>query len=146
MVGKPKHDRDVVLDCIVEYGRMNGGNSPPIRLIATECGIKSTSAVSYILEELERDGKLEMKRTTYEYKGRDRVAVNIIVPIDPKEQVLHDTAPELLKLCRMQRKLLNDMVRFIGHMALRDYALLNDTFVKGNRVFAAFMDEEVVDE
>lgn len=45
-------------------------------------------------------------------------------------------APDLLEACEMQRRLINDMMRFVGSMALQDYALLNEAPIKADAAIA----------
>lgn len=53
--------RDAILDYISEYSRKNGF-SPSIREMAEACGLASTSAVHFHLQEAVRDGDLEYQR------------------------------------------------------------------------------------
>jgi hypothetical protein len=45
-------------------------------------------------------------------------------------------APELLEACEMQQRLIDDMLRFVGKMALQDYALLNEAPIKARAAIA----------
>lgn len=45
-------------------------------------------------------------------------------------------APELLEACEMQQRLIDDMLRFVGQMALQDYALLNEAPIKARAAIA----------
>jgi hypothetical protein len=53
-----------------------------------------------------------------------------VVPAPGEERVanarLIAAAPDLLKACAMAQRLIEDMSRFVGKMALRDYALFDD--------------------
>ena len=50
--------KDAVYKFIVEHKVAHDGTSPSIREIGRECGIPSTSVVSYYLKVLEEDGKI----------------------------------------------------------------------------------------
>ena len=54
------YSRQAVLGYIVWYKTANDGNSPTIREIMAGCGIGSTSIVSYILRDLQDEGKLRI--------------------------------------------------------------------------------------
>ena len=49
---------------------------------------------------------------------------------------LASAAPEMLTACKMQQRLIEDMMRFVGKMALRDYALLNDAPIAARAAIA----------
>lgn len=55
---KRHHDYDAVFDYIVEYKTAHDGLSPTLREIMDNCSISSTSVVSYILTQLEQEGKI----------------------------------------------------------------------------------------
>ena len=57
---KIRYSRQAILDYIVWYKTANDGNSPTIREIMSGCGIGSTSIVSYILRDLQDEGKLRV--------------------------------------------------------------------------------------
>ena len=57
---KIKYPREEVLAYIIKYKTDNDGNSPTIREIMSGCGIGSTSIVSYILRDLQDEGKLRV--------------------------------------------------------------------------------------
>jgi hypothetical protein len=70
----------------------------------------------------------------------------IVVPAPREERVanarLIAAAPDLLKACAMAQRLIEDMSRFAGKKALRDYALLDDaTIVLREAVGKAFGQE-----
>ena len=44
--------------------------------------------------------------------------------------------PELTQACEIQQRLLNDMARFVGKMALADYALFNEAPLKARAALA----------
>lgn len=44
--------------------------------------------------------------------------------------------PALIEACQMAQKLIEDMIRFVGQMALQDYALLNETPIKLNQALS----------
>lgn len=50
------HSRKAVLDFIITYKTNNDGNSPTMREISKGSGVKSTSNVDYILNQLEDGG------------------------------------------------------------------------------------------
>lgn len=50
------HSRKKVFDYIVAFKANNDGNSPTMREISHACGVKSTSNVEYILNQLEESG------------------------------------------------------------------------------------------
>lgn len=50
--------------------------------------------------------------------------------------LLIEAAPDLLVACKMQQKLINDMIRFVGQMALQDYALLNEAPIAATKAIA----------
>ena len=47
---------------------------------------------------------------------------------------------DLVEACKMQQRLIDDMMRFVGKMALQDYALLNDAPVAANRAIQKAME------
>lgn len=53
-----KHNKDEILRYIIEYKMANDGNSPTHRQIMEACGITNPSTTFYILERLEKDGKI----------------------------------------------------------------------------------------
>ena len=57
---KIRYSRQDVMDYVVKYKTANDGNSPTIREIMSGCGIGSTSIVSYILRDLQDEGKLRV--------------------------------------------------------------------------------------
>ena len=59
-MSKIKYPREDVLAYIIQYKTANDGNSPTIREIMSGCGICSTSIVSYILRDLQDEGKLRI--------------------------------------------------------------------------------------
>ena len=59
-MSKIKYSRQAVMDYIVKYKTANDGNSPTIREIMSGCEIGSTSIVSYILRDLQDEGKLRV--------------------------------------------------------------------------------------
>lgn len=50
---------------------------------------------------------------------------------------LADAAPQLLEALEMHQKLFEEMVKYVGKMALQDYALLNDAPMKARAAIAA---------
>ena len=58
--GSRAHDYNHVYDCIVEYKCSHDGNSPTIREIADICNITSTSVITYMLQALQFEGKIEV--------------------------------------------------------------------------------------
>ena len=57
---KIKYPREDVLAYITAYKTANDGNSPTIREIMSGCNVSSTSLVSYILRDLQDDGKIRV--------------------------------------------------------------------------------------
>ena len=49
---------------------------------------------------------------------------------------LISAAPELYEACEMQQRLIDDMARFVGKMALQDYALFNEAPIKARAALA----------
>lgn len=49
---------------------------------------------------------------------------------------LISATPELLEACVAQLALIDDMARFIGQMALKDYALFNEAPIKARRAIS----------
>ena len=49
---------------------------------------------------------------------------------------LASAAPEMLAACKMQLRLIEGMMRFVGKMALQDYALLNDVPIAARAAIA----------
>jgi hypothetical protein len=45
-------------------------------------------------------------------------------------------APDLYEACAMQQRLIDDMARFVGQMALQDYALFNEAPIKARAALA----------
>jgi hypothetical protein len=70
--------------------------------------------------------------------AKERVVAHVacrptVLPAPREERVanarLIAAAPDLLKACTMAQLLIEDMSRFAGEMALRDYALLDDALI-----------------
>lgn len=51
-----KHDRRKILKFIIDYKRSHDGNSPTVREIMDGNGVRSSSAMHYILQEMEDEG------------------------------------------------------------------------------------------
>lgn len=64
-----KHDYEMVYQFVVRCKQAHDGNSPTLREIQAECGIGSTSAVSYILRILEVEGRLRIVDGRIEVAG-----------------------------------------------------------------------------
>jgi len=50
-------------------------------------------------------------------------------------------ASELYEACQMQQRLIDDMARFVGKMALQDYALFNEAPIKARAALAKAIGE-----
>jgi hypothetical protein len=70
--------------------------------------------------------------------AKERVVAHVaprpaVVPTPREERVanarLIAAAPDLLKACAMAQRLIEDMSRFVGKKAPRDYALLDDATI-----------------
>ena len=70
--------------------------------------------------------------------AKERVVAHValrptVVPAPREERVanarLIAAAPDLLKACAMAQRLIEDMSRFVGKRAPRDYALLDDATI-----------------
>jgi hypothetical protein len=55
---KRQHNYEAILEFVIGVKRANDGLSPTRRIIRDECNLSSTSVVKYILDELEREGKI----------------------------------------------------------------------------------------
>ena len=56
-----KYKPNKVFKFIVDFKKDHDGNSPTVREIAEKCEISSISTVSFILDELDESGKIELK-------------------------------------------------------------------------------------
>lgn len=81
--------------------------------------IIGASGFSTVLAFVVRDTEAPLPGATIEANARVMVA-----------------APDLLDACKQQQLLIADMVRFVGEMALQDYALLNDAPLAASRAIA----------
>lgn len=61
-MSKKHYDRNEVLEFIKAKKAEYGGDSPSYREISDHFGMNSTSVAKYILEEIEKDGKIELGR------------------------------------------------------------------------------------
>ncbi len=80
-------------------------------------------------------------RTGFHVIKQEKDGVFTIAILQPMAEIranarLIAAAPELLEACEMQQKLIDDMVRFVGQMALQDYALLNEAPIKARAAIA----------
>jgi len=63
-----RYDTGVIYGFIIDYKRMHDGNSPTIREIMTGCDVTSTSCVVDLLERLQADGWIHLRRSGL-YRG-----------------------------------------------------------------------------
>lgn len=93
------------------------------------------------------DGTYTPQSGRYDILSGDEPTPELVVMTLPAEMVsdpdqnlanahLIAASPQLLDACKMQARLIEDMMQFVGQMALQDYALLNEAPIAARAAIA----------
>lgn len=63
------HDRQQILQHIIDYKKAHDGNSPTFRNIMQACGISSSGHMQYILNAMEAQGTIRIAARSIEVVG-----------------------------------------------------------------------------